>query len=116
VTECNRQRDSTKQQMDRKTVPCVKVKDTLVVGDGAVSNININRVVTCSYLSPTVSDITKLLPEAKNQGVKQLIVYVGAVAIRENQSEIFKKDFEKLFERHISHLSLTKSSKRSSAV
>ena len=100
VTECNRQRDSTKQQMDRKTVPCVKVKDTVVLGDGAVSNININRAVTCSYPSASDSDITKLLPEvlAKHQGVKQLIVHVGAVDIRENQSEILKKDFEKLFE------------------
>lgn len=68
VTECNRQRDSTKQQMDRKTVPCVKVKDTVVLGDGAVSNININRAVTCSYPSATVSDITKLLPEVLARG------------------------------------------------
>ena len=30
--------------------------------------------------------------------VKQLIVHVGAVDIKENQSEILKKDFEKLFE------------------
>ena len=59
MTECNKQRDSTKQQMDRKTVPFVKVKDTLVLEDRA---ININRVVTCSDPSATVSDITKLLP------------------------------------------------------
>jgi len=45
--------------MDRKTVPFVKVKDTLVLEDRA---ININRVVTCSDPSATVSDITKLLP------------------------------------------------------
>ena len=61
-------------------MPCVKVKDTLVLGDGAISNININRIVTCSDPSATVSDVTKLLPEvlAKHQGVKQLIVHVGA--------------------------------------
>ena len=56
------------------------------------SNVNIKRAVTCSYPSATVSDITKLLPEvlSKHQGVKQLIVHVGAVDVRENQSEILK--------------------------
>ena len=84
--------------MVRRTVPCVKVKVNIVLGDGAISNIN--RVVTCIYSSATVSDITKLLPEvlAKHRGMKQLIVHVGAVDIRENQSEILKKDLEKLFE------------------
>ncbi len=76
------------------------VKDTLLLGDGAISNININRIVTCSYPSATVSDITKLLPEelAKHQRVKLLIVHVGVVDIRKEQSEILKEDFNRLFQ------------------
>ena len=71
TTEFNKQRASTKQQMNRISVPHVKVKDTLVLGDGAISNININRAVTCSYPSANVSDITRLLPEVleKHHGV-----------------------------------------------
>ncbi len=79
--------------MDRIILPRVKVIDTVVLENGAISNININRVVTCSYPSATVSDITKLLPEvlAKHQEVKQLIVHVGAVDIRQEESKILQK-------------------------
>ncbi|KAJ0068118.1 hypothetical protein NL108_016189 [Boleophthalmus pectinirostris] len=83
-----------------ESVPNVKVRDTLLLGDGAISGVSHRKILTCCYPTYTVSEITKLLPKvlSTHQGVKQLIVHVGAVDIRMEQSEVLKRDFTKLFE------------------
>ncbi|KAJ0062711.1 hypothetical protein NL108_004328 [Boleophthalmus pectinirostris] len=87
-------------QAYRESVPNVKVRDTLLLGDGAISGVSHRRILTCCYPTYTVTEITKLLPNvlSTHQGVKQLIVHVGAVDIRMEQSEVLKRDFTKLFE------------------
>ncbi|KAJ0021975.1 hypothetical protein NQD34_009465 [Periophthalmus magnuspinnatus] len=85
---------------DRRSVPNVKVRDTLLLGDGAIRDVTHRGIQTCSYPSHTVSEITKLLPKvlSTHQGAKQLIVHVGAVDTRMNETEILKKHFIELFE------------------
>lgn len=39
----------------------VKDKDILLLGDGAISNRNMDRIVTRSFLSATVPDSTEVL-------------------------------------------------------
>ena len=84
-----------RQQADRQSGPSVKVRDTLLLGDGAISGLNHTRIQTCCYPSATVSEITTLLPKvlSTHRGVKQLIVHVGAVDIRKEQTEVLKGDF-----------------------
>nr|XP_033484028.1 wiskott-Aldrich syndrome protein family member 2-like [Epinephelus lanceolatus]XP_033500530.1 wiskott-Aldrich syndrome protein family member 2-like [Epinephelus lanceolatus] len=88
-----------RQQADRQSGPNVKVRDTLLIGDGAISGINHGRIQTCCCPSATVSEITTLLPKvlSTHRGVKQLIVHVGAVDIRKEQTEVLKRDFTKFF-------------------
>lgn len=104
--EVNEQRDNgshdvdKRQQTVRESVPNVKVIDTLLIGDGAISGVKHGRMQTCCFPSATVSEMTSLLPNvlSKHGGVKQLIVHVGAVDIRKEQSEVLKRDFMNLFE------------------
>lgn len=96
-SQYNMQREN--YESHSRTVSTIKAT-TLVLGDGALSSLNQNKMITSSYPSATVNDITNVLPKelAKNKGVTRLIVHVGAVDIRNGQSEILKQDFNKLFE------------------
>uniref|UniRef100_A0A3B3HGL5 OSK domain-containing protein n=1 Tax=Oryzias latipes TaxID=8090 RepID=A0A3B3HGL5_ORYLA len=87
-----------KAQAERKSVPNVKVRDTLLLGDGAISGVSHRRMQTLCCPSSTVPVITGLLSKVLYQGVKRIIIHVGAVDIRKEQSERLKKDFIKLFE------------------
>uniref|UniRef100_A0A3B3I643 OSK domain-containing protein n=1 Tax=Oryzias latipes TaxID=8090 RepID=A0A3B3I643_ORYLA len=87
-----------KAQAERKSVPNVKVRDTLLLGDGAISGVSHRRMQTLCCPSSTVPVITGLLSKVLYQGVKRIIIHVGAVYIKKEQSERLKKDFIKLFE------------------
>ncbi|XP_028277083.1 uncharacterized protein LOC114445917 [Parambassis ranga] len=84
----------------RESVSEVKDKDVLLLGDGAISDVKNERMLTCSYPSATVTDITGLLPQvmSNHPGVKQIILHVGAVDTTGGESELLKKDFSKLLE------------------
>lgn len=79
----------------------VKDKDIILLGDGAICNINMDRIVTRSFPSATVPAITEVLNQeiTNNPGFKQMVIHVGAVDVRNKQSEILKENFNKLFER-----------------
>uniref|UniRef100_A0A3B4B8M4 Uncharacterized protein n=1 Tax=Periophthalmus magnuspinnatus TaxID=409849 RepID=A0A3B4B8M4_9GOBI len=83
-----------------RSVPNVKVRDTLLLGNGAIRDVSHRGNANFSYPSHTVSETTKLLPKVLStyQGAKQLIVHMGAVDTGTNQTEILKKNFIKLFE------------------
>uniref|UniRef100_A0A8C7WSB6 OSK domain-containing protein n=1 Tax=Oryzias sinensis TaxID=183150 RepID=A0A8C7WSB6_9TELE len=87
-----------KAQAERKSVPNVKVIDTLLLGEGAISGVSHRRMQTLCCPSSTVPVITGLLSKVLYQGVKQIIIHVGAVDIKNEQYESLKKDFMKLFE------------------
>lgn len=99
ITLQNTEHEVKTQQQESTTVPKVKAK-VMLLGDGAISNINTSKFVTRSFPSATVSDITNLLPEElrKHPLISQLIIHVGAVDISKGESEILKKDFNTLFE------------------
>uniref|UniRef100_A0A3B3HAF3 OSK domain-containing protein n=1 Tax=Oryzias latipes TaxID=8090 RepID=A0A3B3HAF3_ORYLA len=86
-----------KAQAERKSVPNVKVRYTLLLGDGAISGVSHRRMQTLCCPSSTVPVITGLLSKVLYQGVKRIIIHVGAVDIKKEQSERLKKDFIKLF-------------------
>lgn len=111
MTVNNKQRENCKISLPNKSHEkkhqlnvsgsSLKGKDILLLGDGAIGQINIRRVITCSFPSATVTDVIDILPSviSKHQGVKQLILHVGAVDIRKGETEVLKKDFNELFER-----------------
>ncbi|XP_078146195.1 zinc finger protein 862-like [Centroberyx gerrardi] len=49
---------------DKESGPEVKEKDILLVGDGAISAVNNERIIACSYPSAMVSDISGLFSQA----------------------------------------------------
>uniref|UniRef100_A0A8C6UMU9 SGNH hydrolase-type esterase domain-containing protein n=1 Tax=Neogobius melanostomus TaxID=47308 RepID=A0A8C6UMU9_9GOBI len=86
-----------KTKMERKTVPSVKARDILLLGDGAISNINNEIMTTITYPSATVSDIIEEI--TNNPGINKLVLHVGAVDTRNGESEVLKEKFNKLFDR-----------------
>uniref|UniRef100_A0A7N9AQ54 OSK domain-containing protein n=1 Tax=Mastacembelus armatus TaxID=205130 RepID=A0A7N9AQ54_9TELE len=97
----NRSHGASQRNRDKESVTNVKDRDILLLGDGAISDINNSRTITCSYPSAMVTDIAALLPQviSKHHGVKQLILHVGAVDTRKGESEVLKQDFSKLLEK-----------------
>ncbi|KAJ0023187.1 hypothetical protein NQD34_003086 [Periophthalmus magnuspinnatus] len=85
---------------ERQVICAKRQGQWLAAGDGAIRNVSHRIIQTSSYPSHTVSEITKLLPKvlSTHRGVKQLIVQVGEVDTGMEQTEIFKKNFIKLFE------------------
>uniref|UniRef100_A0A8C6V045 OSK domain-containing protein n=9 Tax=Neogobius melanostomus TaxID=47308 RepID=A0A8C6V045_9GOBI len=100
MSEKNKEHE-VKTKMERNTVPSVKARDTLLLGDGAISNINNEIMTTVTYPSATVSDIIDVLNKeiTNNPGINKLVLHVGAVDTRNGESEVLKEKFNKLFER-----------------
>lgn len=99
----NRSHVAVETTVKQRSVPKVKVRRDntetwLLIGDGAVANVNMSNMNTLSVPSATVHDITiKIQDVLKRQNPDKLILHVGAVDTQKQQSELLKKDFNDLF-------------------
>lgn len=73
---------------------------TLILGDSVIRNISNRDSTTCCLPQATVSDVNRELQNIlmKHKTVNRVVIHVGKNDIHKEQSELLKRDFNKLFE------------------
>lgn len=77
------------------STPQLKLPSALVMGDSNVCHVTVPGAVTRCHPGALVSDISHMLPRVLDQtpSLQPVVLHVGANNIKQQQSELLKREF-----------------------